>query len=105
MRWPSSAPATVDRVRRLLRTGETCRRRDRNRGSCRGFGRVRRGGDERLAVVEVTRAATRAAGETGGEHAEVLSTLGQLRIDRAVVQRAARRHWRRRRCDHSTPYT
>jgi len=58
-----------------------------------------------LAVVEVTRAATRAADETDGEHAEVLSTLGQLRIDRAIVERAAQRHWHRRRCDHSTPYT
>jgi hypothetical protein len=58
-----------------------------------------------LAVVEVTRAATRAADETDGEHAEVLSTLGQLRIDRAIVERADRRHWHRRRCDHSTPYT
>lgn len=44
-----------------------------------------------LAVVEVTRAAIRAAGQTGGEHAvDVLSTVGQLRIDRAVVERAAR---------------
>ena len=47
LRWPSIAPATVDRVRRLLRTGDAGRHRKRNRGPCRGFGRVRRGGNKR----------------------------------------------------------
>jgi uncharacterized protein len=43
-----------------------------------------------LAIVEVTRAARRAAGTAGAEHAAaVLASVKQLRIDQAVLQRAA----------------
>src|SRR5664280_3906365 len=59
LRWPSIAPATVDRVRRLLRTGDGGRHRKRNRDLAAALDGYDAVATSELAVVEVTRAAAR----------------------------------------------